>query len=76
MSAATPAACATAAEVPPKLGKPLPSVSSLSAATPASPQNVVSPPPGATISGFCQTFGVERRFPLVSKRRGVPPIEE
>ena len=69
INAATPAACGAAADVPKKLGKPSPSMST--------PKNVVSAPSGATISGlFAQGSGVPSRVPAVLNRIGVFPPEE
>jgi hypothetical protein len=69
MSAATPAACGAAAEVPTKFGKPVPSGS-------IPPKNVVSAPSGAVMSGCWRTSGGASRCPAVSKRMGLPPAEE
>ena len=69
MSAATPAACGAAAEVPTKFGKRVPSGS-------LPPKNVVSAPSGAVIAGCSRTSGVAIRFPAVSKRMGLPPADE
>ncbi len=69
MSAATPAACDAAAEVPKKFGKPVESES-------FPPKNVVSTPSGAVMSGCWRTSGMASRLPAVSKRMGVPPADE
>ena len=68
-SAATPAACGAAAEVPKNSGK-VPG-----AAAPGG-KNVVSTPSGALMSGLRRMIGTASRLPDRSKKMGVPPADE
>jgi hypothetical protein len=79
ISAATPAACGAAAEVPKKLGKlrlfwhsarPEPMLLR------TKPRKVLLTPSGPTKSGFWRTTGVASFAPLASNRIGEPPCEE
>lgn len=67
-SAASPAACGAAADVPKNSSTPSPSASLK--------KNVVSTPSTAVISGLGRTSGAAFADPLALKNSGVPPRDE
>src|SRR4051812_9367690 len=70
MRAATAATCGADADVPKKLGRPLPSEAG------PGEKKVVSAPSGPTTPGWSRVTGEPRRLPAVSKQMAVPPADE